>query len=144
MKKIPTNLKELAKLADQLNAEKHPDLPPFALVKKRFKDTTANELTKTIIFDMYWVRGGVAYRINNGATYDQKLKTYRKGVQRRGIPDIIGIIDGRFFGIEVKIGKDRQSEYQKEIEEEINKVGGVYFIAKSYDDYLEKIHDVLK
>lgn len=144
MQNIPKNLKELAKLADQLNAEKHPDLPPFALVKKRFKDTTANELTKTIIFDMYWVRGGVAYRINNGATYDQKRKVYRKGVQRRGIPDIIGIIDGRFFGIEVKIGKDRQSEYQKEIEEEINNAGGVYFIAKSYDDYLEKIHDVLK
>lgn len=144
MQNIPKNLKELAKLADQLNAEKHPDLPPFALVKKRFKDTTANELTKTIIFDMYWVRGGVAYRINNGAVYDQKRKVYRKGVQRRGIPDIIGIIDGRFFGIEVKIGKDRQSEHQKEIEEEINNAGGVYFIAKSYDDYLEKIHDVLK
>lgn len=140
---IPKNLKDLAKLADKLNAEKHPDLPPFALVKKKFTDTTANELTKTIIFDMYWVRGGVAYRINNGATYDQKLKTYRKGVQRRGIPDIIGIIDGRFFGIEVKIGQDRQSTYQKEIEEEINNAGGVYFIAKTYDDYLQKIHDVL-
>lgn len=140
---IPKNLKDLAKLADKLNAEKHPDLPPFALVKKKFTDTTANELTKTIIFDMYWVRGGVAYRINNGATYDQKLKTYRKGVQRRGIPDIIGIINGRFFGIEVKIGQDRQSTYQKEIEEEINNAGGVYFIAKTYDDYLQKIHDVL-
>jgi len=141
MENIPKNLKELAALANKLNAEKHPDLPPFALVKKRFKDVTANELTKTIIFDMYWVRGGVAYRINNGATYDQKLKTYRKGVQRRGVPDIIGIIDGRFFGIEVKIGKDRQSEHQKEIEEEIKKAGGVYFIAKSYDDYLEKIYE---
>lgn len=140
---IPKNLKDLAKLADKLQAEKHPDLPPFALVKKKFTDTTANELTKTIIFDMYWVRGGVAYRINNGATYDQKLKTYRKGVQRRGIPDIIGIINGRFFGIEVKIGQDRQSTYQKEIEQEINNAGGVYFIAKTYDDYLQKIHDVL-
>jgi len=141
---IPRNLKELSKLADELNAEQHSMLPPHALVKKRFKDTTANDLTKTIIWDMYHVREGVAYRINNGAVYDQKKKVFRKGVQRRGIPDIIGIIDGRFFGIEVKIGKDRQSEFQKEIEEEINKVNGVYFIAKSYDDYLEKINDVLK
>ena len=136
---IPKNLKELGKLADQLNAEKHPLLPPHALVKKRFKDTTANELTKTIIWDMYHVRQGVAYRINNGAVYDVKKKVYRKGVQRKGVPDIIGIIDGRFFGIEVKIGADRQSADQKEIEREINDAGGVYFVAKSYDDYLAKI-----
>lgn len=139
--KVPNNLKELAKLADQLNAEKHPDLPPHVLVRKKFKDTTANDLTKTIIWDMYHVRGGVAYRINNGAIYDVKRKVYRKGVQRKGVPDIIGIIDGRFYGIEVKIGKDRQSADQKEIEREIKEAGGVYFIAKSYDDYLEKLKD---
>jgi len=140
---IPKNLKELAKLANQLNAEKHPDIPPHVLVRKKFSDTTANELTKTIIWDMYHVREGVAYRINNGAVYDRKKGVYRKGVQRRGIPDIIGIINGRFFGIEVKIGKDRQSADQKEIEKEIGDAGGVYFIAKSYDDYLNKIaeHD---
>ena len=139
---IPKNLKELSKLADKLKAEAHPMLPPQALVKKRFKDTTANELTKTIIWDMYHVRGGVAYRINNGAVYDTKRNVYRKGVQRKGIPDIIGIINGTFYGIEVKIGKDRQSAEQKEIENEINTAGGVYFIAKSYDDYLNKINEI--
>jgi hypothetical protein len=93
---------------------------------------------------MYHVRQGVAYRINNGAVYDVKKKVYRKGVQRKGVPDIIGIINGRFFGIEVKIGADRQSADQKEIEREINDAGGVYFVAKSYDDYLNKIaaHDI--
>jgi hypothetical protein len=126
-------------LANELNAEKHPDIPPHVLVRKKFSDTTANDLTKTIIWDMYHVREGVAYRINNGAVFDRKKGVYRKGVQRRGIPDIIGIIDGRFIGIEVKIGKDRQSADQKEIEKEIGDAGGVYFIAKSYDDYLEKI-----
>lgn len=139
MKKIPTNLKELAKLADQLKAEKHPTIPPHVLVKQKFKDTTANDLTKTIIWDMFHVREGVAYRINNGATYDRAKGVYRKGVQRKGVPDIIGIIDGRFFGIEVKIGKDRQSADQKEVEREITAAGGVYFIAKTYDDYLAKI-----
>jgi len=136
---VPKNLKELSKLANELKAEKHPDVPSFALVKKAFKDATANELTKTIIYDMYWVREGLAYRINNGATYDTKRQVYRKGVQRKGVPDIIGIINGRFIGIEVKIGRDRQSADQKEVEKEINDAGGVYFIAKSYDDYLEKI-----
>lgn len=142
--KIPKNLKELAAIANELNAEKHPDLPPHVLVRKKFTDTTANALTKTIIWDMYHIRQGVAYRINNGAVYDVKRKVYRKGVQRKGVPDIIGIIDGRFFGIEVKIGKDRQSADQKEIEKEINAAGGVYFIAKSYDDYLNKLSNVLE
>ena len=136
---IPKNIKELNALAKKLKAEKHPLLPPHVLVHKNFKDTTANDLTKTIIWDMYHVREGVAYRINNGAVYDRKKGAYRAGVQRKGVPDIIGIINGRFFGIEVKIGKDRQSAHQKEIEKEINDAGGVYFIAKSYDDYLNKI-----
>ena len=83
---IPKNLKELGQLADKLKAEKHPDFPPHALVKKRFKDTTANDLTKTIIWDMYHVREGVAYRINNGAVYDVKKRVYRAGVQRKGVP----------------------------------------------------------
>lgn len=139
---IPKNLKELAALADKLKAEAHPLLPPHALVKKRFSDATANELTKTIIWDMYHVRGGVAYRINNGATYDKKKGIYRKGVQRKGVPDIIGIINGKFYGIEVKIGKDRQSADQKIIEQEIKNAGGVYFIAKTYDDYLNKINEI--
>lgn len=139
---IPKNLKELSELATKLKMEKHPDFPPHALVKKRFKDTTANELTKTIIWDMYHVREGVAYRINNGAVYDKKRGVYRAGVQKKGVPDIIGIINGRFIGIEVKIGKDRQSADQKLIEKEINAAGGVYFIAKSYDDYLSKINEV--
>ena len=91
---------------------------------------------------MYHVREGVAYRINNGAVYDVKKRVYRAGVQRKGVPDIIGIIDGRFIGIEVKIGADRQSADQKEIEKEIGEAGGVYFIAKSYDDYLEKIANI--
>ena len=90
---------------------------------------------------MYHVREGVAYRINNGAVYDVKRKVYRAGVQKKGVPDIIGIINGRFIGIEVKIGKDRQSADQKLIEKEINAAGGVYFIAKSYDDYLSKINE---
>lgn len=139
--KVPKNIKELSKLANELKAEES-ELPAFALVRKNFKDTTANDLTKTIVFDMKWVRGGVAYRINNGAVYDKKRGTYRAGVQRKGVPDIIGIINGRFIGIEVKIGRDRQSADQKEVEREINEAGGVYFIAKSYDDYLEKIANI--
>lgn len=34
---IPKNLKELGQLADKLKAEKHPEFPPHALVKKKIQ-----------------------------------------------------------------------------------------------------------
>jgi hypothetical protein len=43
--------------------------------------------------------------------------------------------------IEVKIGKDRQSEAQKRYQENIEKAGGIYYIAKNFDDFVEFFND---
>ena len=88
------------------------------------------------------VRKGVAYRINNAGVYDQKKGVYRKGVTRKGIPDIIGIIKGRFYGIEIKFGADRQSAEQRIIELEIKAVGGVYLIVRTYRQYVESMNEL--
>ena len=58
---------------------------------------------------MYHVRGG---SVSSIMAYDQKRKIYRKGVQRKGIPDIIGIIISLFWD-RSEDGKDRQSADQK-------------------------------
>lgn len=136
---LPLTLRELRQFAKTHNATKYANIPSHAQPTTTFNETTANGLTNTIIWDIVNVRGGAAYRINNGATYDKARGVYRAGVTKRGVPDIIGVLDGRFIGIEVKIGTDRQSEYQREIEREINAAGGVYFIAKTYDDYAARI-----
>ena len=142
-KTLPTNLKELREFAMQLNKGKYSNVPAHAVPKPQpFKDSSANELTKSVIYDLIHVRGAAAYRINNVGIWDAKRGTYRKGGTVKGIPDIIGVIDGRFIGIEIKYGKDRQSADQKVVEQEIQGAGGVYFIAKSYADYLEKINDL--
>ena len=39
--------------------------------------------------------------------------------------------------IEVKIGKDRQSEDQKKYEKSIINAGGVYYIAKDFNSFYE-------
>jgi hypothetical protein len=39
--------------------------------------------------------------------------------------------------IEVKIGKDRQSDAQKRYQENIEKAGGTYYIAKNFDDFVD-------
>ena len=143
IKDLPKNLKELNAFALRWKEEKT-SLPVYAIVKPNFKDSSANELTKSVIWDFVNVRGGAAYRINNGAVYDAKRKAYRKGSVRKGVPDIIGVLDGRFFGIEIKYGRDKQSADQRTVELEIQSAGGTYFIAKTYEDYLNKINDVCK
>ena len=139
-KKLPTSLKELREFAMQLNKGKYSNVPAHAVPKPQpFKDSSANELTKSVIYDLIHVRGAAAYRINNVGIWDAKRGTYRKGGTVKGIPDIIGVLDGRFIGIEIKYGTDRQSADQKVVEQEIQGAGGVYFIAKTYADYLEKM-----
>jgi hypothetical protein len=39
----------------------------------------------------------------------------------------------------VKIGRDRQSAEQKEVEADLRSSGGIYFVATSYADYLQKV-----
>jgi hypothetical protein len=135
----PSTLAELRQFAKIHNATKYPNVPTAALPATAFTDKTANGLTNAIIYDIQHVRGGAAYRINNGATYDRAKNIYRAGVTKRGVPDIIGVLDGRFIGIEVKIGTDRQSSHQREVEVEINAAGGVYFIAKTYEGYVASL-----
>lgn len=136
----PTTLAELRQFAKIHNRAKYPNVPTSALPVTTFTDKNANGLTNAILYDIVNVRGGAAYRINNGATYDRAKNIYRAGVTKRGVPDIIGVLGGRFIGIEVKIGADRQSSHQREVEGEINAAGGVYFIAKTYDQYVDSIN----
>jgi hypothetical protein len=118
-------------------------VPAHAIPKPvPFKDSSANELTKSVLYDLIEVRGAAAYRINNVGIWDAKRGVYRKGGTVKGIPDIIGVLDGRFIGIEIKYGTDRQSADQKVVEAEIQSAGGVYFIAKTYLDYLSKINEI--
>lgn len=55
----------------------------------------------------------------------------------RGTADIHAIIKGKAVKIEVKIGKDRQSIFQKEYQKNVEKAGGIYYIAKDFDSFYE-------
>ena len=136
MMNLPKDLKELNAFAFELNCGKYSSVPDFAVPRTNYKDKTSNELTKAIVID-FKIRGGIAYRINTMGVYDGKRGQWRKGGMRKGIPDIIGIINGQFFGIEVKIGKDKQSADQRVIEVEINDAGGIYYIARNYKGYAD-------
>jgi len=100
--------------------------------KKGKKPSESSALTDAVI-KYIKLHGGVAYRINTVGVYDEKLGGLRNSGMKKGLPDVIGIYKGRFLGVEIKVGKDRQSDHQKDREVEINQAGGVYLIAKTFD-----------
>jgi hypothetical protein len=130
---------------------KYPSMRPELIPLTDWKDTSANGLTKCIIF---WINamGGQAERISNQGQYREGKKidvgtgeiAYTKqlpgkwtpGQGTKGTADISATIRGRSVKIEVKYGRDVQSDAQKQYQEMIEKAGGVYIIAKSFDDFV--------
>ena len=125
-------------------AQTHPNIPPNYIPKTMYKDSTANGLTKAII-DYITLHGYQAERINTmGVARTKKATdgrvlgvTWTKGTSTAGSADISATIKGRSVKIEVKIGKDRQSEAQKRYQEMIERAGGTYIIAKDFDSFVE-------
>lgn len=108
-------------------------------IVNKFYDNSANELTKAI---MIWfkINGHFAARINSGATYDPRLGIYRKGSgATAGMADINAVVKGKSISVEVKYGKDRIRESQIKVKSEIELAGGIYFIARTFDGFLEQI-----
>jgi hypothetical protein len=123
---------------------------PDYVPKTVYTDKTANGLTKCIV---HWLNlnGWQAERISTTGRYidNSKIVTdvlgnrkkigsgkYIKGSGTNGSADISATIKGRSIKIEVKIGKDRQSDAQKKYQEMIEKAGGVYFIATDFDEFM--------
>ncbi|NBW36258.1 MAG: hypothetical protein EBR30_14795 [Cytophagia bacterium] len=132
-------------------AETHPNYPPNYIPKTMYKDSTANGLTKAIC-DYINLHGYQAERINTmGVAREKKTTagkvigvTWTKGTSTAGSADISATIKGRSVKIEVKIGKDRQSEAQKRYQENIERAGGIYIIAKDFDSFVEWYNQFIK
>jgi len=79
---------------------------------------------------------GVAWSNATGAvkTEDRFLRYGLKGSS-----DILACIGGRFVGVEVKVGRDRQSDAQCRFEAAITRAGGVYILARSVDDVVARL-----
>ena len=112
----------------------------------------ANSLTGAIL-NYIRMNHGHAERVNN---YSRTIKRYGKDVyipsagfkgtadihacKRMYIPalDHTQISLGRFVAIEVKIGKDKQSEAQAYYQECVESAGGRYIIASDIDQFIRE------
>lgn len=144
-----TALKMLADLALEAKKKQYPDFP--YPVKPRFSDRTANGLTKCIItFLKLW--GYQAERISNtGRMIDRRQKVtdvsgftkvigsteWIPGTGTNGTADISATINGRSVKIEVKIGRDAQSEAQKTYQYDVERAGGIYIVAKDFQGFYD-------
>lgn len=82
-----------------------------------------------------------AYKIQTTGVYDSKQGCFRKRGKyvRKGMSDIIGIVEGRFLAIEVKSEKGVLSPDQKSFIMDVNESGGVAFVARSIQDVVTNL-----
>jgi len=143
-----TPIQQLTELDWQIRCSES-RMPPEYIVRTKFTDKTANGLTKAIV---KWINlnGYQAERISTSGRWVDNSKVvtdvlgnqkkigsgkYIKGSGTKGSADISATIKGKSIKIEVKIGKDKQSEAQIEYQKAIERAGGIYFIAKDFTSF---------
>lgn len=86
---------------------------------------------------------GMAWRNNTVGVFDPARKIYRRSADRSaiGTADVIACIAGKYWEIEVKAGKDRQSEGQREHEKRVAAAGGSYIIVRTIDEFINYAHE---
>lgn len=146
------NKQILTNLALQDLKAKYPTFPEHAIPQPKYTDTTTNGLTKCVI-DFLNLSGHQAERVSSmGRMIDKRKEsvdvlgntrmigslTYIKGTSTNGTADISATINGKSVKIEIKIGKDRQSQAQKQYEQSVIKAGGIYLITKTFDEFMEQ------
>ena len=105
-----------------------------------FQQNRPKESEKDIqraILDWLAVHRIFHYRQNTGGFRDSQNHFYRFG--HVGAPDIVAVVDGRYVGIEVKGPKGRQREEQKQFQQDLERAGGVYVLARGLEEVEEAI-----
>ncbi len=96
---------------------------------------TETQLVNACLEFLSYQKGVKAWRNNTGAYKTESGGFVRYG--EKGSPDIIVCHRGDLIGIEAKVGKNIQSEAQKQWQYELEEAGGLYLIVRSLEE-LEK------
>lgn len=132
---------ELMRLKQDNGREKYPSVPDYARPKPSIKTTDANALTKAIV-EYIDLSGGWATRISTEGRYIESLGKRIPSSVKKGTADIHAVWKGRHLSIEVKIGKDRQSDEQKNVQKLVTNAGGLYYIATTFDAFHQWINNI--
>jgi hypothetical protein len=130
---------------------KYPSIDEKYIPYTKWADNSANSLTQCVIAYITFM-GGQAERISSQGQYREGAKIqvgtgelahqrqlpgkWTPGQSTKGTADISSTIRGRSVKIEIKYGKDIQSQVQKEYQAAIERAGGVYIIVRSFDEFV--------
>ena len=130
---------------------KHPTIDQKYLAFTNWKDDSANSLTSCVIAYVQYM-GGQAERISSQGQYREGAKIqvgtgelahtkqlpgkWTPGQSTKGTADISATIRGRSVKMEIKYGRDVQSQVQKDYQASIEKAGGVYIIVRTFDEFV--------
>jgi len=146
------NLQLLKALELEAMKQKYPNTNESYLGLSKWADNSANSLTQCVIAYITFM-GGQAERISSQGQYREGAKIpvgtgelahhrqlpgkWTPGQSTKGTADISSTIRGRSVKIEIKYGKDVQSQVQKEYQASVERAGGVYIIVRSFDEFVE-------
>jgi len=139
---------EAYKIKNKSLYERGPGYYMGSIIVKRPK--SAAQLEKLII-EFLKRKGHQAEKINTSGRVINNQKTFVDVVGRtriigsstyipttgtKGSADISAIINGKPVKIEVKFSKsDRQSDYQKQYEQDVKRSGGLYWLVRNQDEF---------
>ena len=135
---------------DKLHREREaPSIPKNYIVGTKFSDKKANGLEQAIV-KFITLSGYQAERIKNVGRQmpAKKIHTamgtittgkaiFIPGTGTNGTPDVRATIQGKSVGIEVKIGRDTQSDKQSDYQLSMERAGGIYYIAKDFTSFVK-------
>ena len=120
------------------------NFPGFEAVEgMRVDDGTANGLTRCVL-NLLRLKNHHGERINTTGISTQTKDGIRWRATNNtiGSADIHALINGRAVYIEVKIGRDTQSEAQKEYQKSVEDSGGLYWIIKNFNQFESKYKEL--
>ena len=96
-----------------------------------------NEIQSFILDFLKIKKTGLFWRNNTVGVYDPTRNIYRKNSnQLKGVPDILGILRGKFIAIECKRGDIKKLSADQELfKEEFENNGGIFYLANDIDKF---------
>lgn len=129
----PEAVKHLEQMLYEDDLRRHPSMKPEHMARRKHRDDTANGLTACILAYAK-LNGAFASRLNNQGVF--RNGKFTRSTARRGLPDIlITGRDGRSIFTEVKVKKDRMSQWQKAVRDDQTQAGGLYYVAHNFSDF---------
>jgi hypothetical protein len=141
--KMITTLKELSESDYEYRKNKNPTFGASnGMFYRKYSEKDANKLTDAIK-RWFELSDGQVSRVNSQGQYDPRTKKMRFSHSTRGAADLSCIYQGRAIEIEIKFGKDRQSDVQKEYQEKVERAKGIYLIVRTWEDFIQQMSKVV-